>query len=125
MMPGPKPKDYFPNDKATHEWLDAQEKPTRRVYQTAMKQFQEFVRLTGDAILRSREADKENKTHDWEHKVLAYKNWLIETRGIAPYTATSRANAIRGFFGFHYMKLEYRRGERKRLSDKIRKTEDY
>jgi len=125
MTPGPKPKDYFPNDKATHDWLNSQDKPTRNVYQTAMKQFQEFVRLTGDAILRSREMDIKNKTHDWERKVLAYKNWLMETKGIAPYTATTRAMAIRGFFAHHYMRLEYRRSERKRLSDRTRKTEDY
>ena len=32
-----KAKDWFPNDRATHEWLDATKKTTRATYQTAWK----------------------------------------------------------------------------------------
>jgi integrase len=108
-------------DKAT-EWLNSLKASTRKPYTTAWKYFREFTGMTGDQIVEDRKNDKE---HKWERKVLEFKQWLMDEKGLAPYTATAGTNAVRGFFAFHYLKLEYRRAERKRIGERTRKTEDY
>lgn len=115
-------KDWFPDDKATHEWLDSQKKSTRKRYKGAWKKFLDFVEMTGDQVLESRKADE---THMWEKKVLAFKRWLIDEKGYATYTATTSAHAAASFFNFHYLELKMRRSEGKRLRERTRKTEDY
>lgn len=117
--------ERFPNDKATHEWLNSQEKTTRRNYQTGWKHFLEFTKMTGDQILADRKQDTE---HQWEKKVLLFRRWLMDTKytkGQGEGTATVAVTAVRSFFSFHYRKLEYRRADSKKLSKKTRKTEDY
>jgi len=110
------------NDKATIEWLNSQKPHTRKSYKTYWKYFLEFTGMTGDQILADRKTDTE---HNWEKKVIAYKEWMISQKRMSGYTATAAAMAIRGFFAFHYTKLEYRPTEQKRLSQRSRKSEDY
>ena len=110
------------NDKATIEWLNSQKPHTRKSYKTYWRYFLEFTGMTGDQILADRKTDTE---HNWEKKVIAYKDWMISEKKMSGYTATAAAMAIRGFFAFHYSKLEYRPQEQKRLSEKTRKSEDY
>jgi hypothetical protein len=110
------------NDKATIEWLNSQKPNTRKSYKTYMNYFLQFVNLTGDQILADRKTDTE---HNWEKKVIAYKQWMISDKRMSGYTATAAAMAIRGFFAFHYSKLEYRPTEQKRLSQRTRRYEDY
>jgi integrase len=110
------------NDKAATEWLRSLKATTRSVYQTYWKYFLEFTKMTGDQILADRKKDKK---HKWARLVLEFKQWLIDEKQLAAYTATTAAMAVRGFFAYHYCKLEYRRQESKRLSEKMRKTEDY
>jgi hypothetical protein len=109
-----------PIDKAT-EWLNSLKESTRRTYKTAWKYFEEFTGMTGDQIIEDRKNDKE---HKWERKVLEFKQWLLD-KGLASYTATQSAQSVRGFFGYYYMKLEYRRADRKKMGERTRKTEDY
>ncbi len=109
-------------DKAATEWLNSLKKSTKSSYKTFWKHFREFTEMTGDQIIAERKADKE---HKWARKVMEFKQWLLDEKHLASYTATTAAMAIRGFFSFHYLKLEYRRSESKRLSEKTRKTEDY
>jgi len=108
-------------DRAT-EWLNSLKASTRKPYTTAWKYFREFTGMTGDEIIEDRKNDKE---HKWERKVLEFKQWLMDKKGLAPYTATASTNSVRGFFAFHYLKLEYRRVDRKRIGERTRKTEDY
>jgi len=108
-------------DRAT-EWLNSLKASTRKPYTTAWKYFREFTGMTGDQIIEDRKNDKE---HKWERKVLEFKQWLMDKKGLAPYTATASTNSVRGFFAFHYLKLEYRRADRKRIGERTRKTEDY
>lgn len=108
-------------DKAT-EWLNSLKASTRKPYTTAWKYFREFAGMTGDQIIEDRKNDKE---HKWERKVLEFKKWLMDTKGLAPYTATASTNSVRGFFAYYYSKLEYRRADRKRIGERTRKTEDY
>lgn len=109
-------------DKATIEWLNSQKDSTRPTYQTFWNYFLEFTNMTGDQILSDRETDKE---HKWEKRVLQFKQWLIDEKHLAQYTATSAAMAVRGFFTYYYKTLRYRRQESKKLQEKTRKTEDY
>jgi integrase len=108
-------------DKAT-EWLNSLKASTRKPYTTAWKYFREFTGMTGDEIIEDRKNDKE---HKWERKVLEFKQWLMDKKGLAPYTATASTNSVRGFFAYYYSKLEYRRADRKRIGERTRKTEDY
>lgn len=112
----------FGNDRATNEWLTSLKKGTRNAYATHWKNFLEFCKMSGDAILTDRKNDTE---HRWERKVLAFKHWLLEDKGYSTNTATAAAMAVRGFFGFHYMPLKYRREERKQLKERRIVMEDY
>ncbi len=109
-------------DIATEEWLDSQKPRTKKDYRSIWRQFAEFTGLTGDQVLSARRADKE---FYWEKRVLDFKTWLIDTKKYAPYTATTRAQTIRGFFSYHRVPLQYRKQETRRLGAKERVTEDY
>jgi integrase len=113
--------NVFPNDVATHEWLDTLKPGTRNTYSVYWADFLEFVGKNGDQILADR---KQDKNHEWERRVLQFKQWLLE-KGMGQYSATCAVMVARGFFSFHYMKLEYRRGESRRLGERARKSEDY
>jgi len=109
-------------DKATKEWLNSQKERTKRTYRTFMGYFQEFTGLTGDQIIEDRKADKE---YTWEKKLLEFKEWIINTKKLSESTATTAANAIRGFFGYHRLPLEFRRSERAKIAETKPKYEDY
>ena len=125
---GPKPKDYFPGDKATHEWLDSQDKSTRNAYQHKWKLFIEFTGMTGDQILENR---KQDTSFFWEKKTLAFKKWLKETKKkpdgepYSDYSVRQGTVVVRSFFAHHHKDLQYRRKESQKLREAKRKTEDY
>lgn len=77
--------------------------------------------MSGSEILASR---KEDKDALWEKHVLAFKTHLKD-KGFGDYTATTAAMAIRGFFSYYRLPLQYRKSETKRLRERTRKTEDY
>ena len=117
-----KAKDWFSNDKATHEWLDSMKKSSRATYQTMWKYFLEFTRITGDAILESRKVDKD---YMWEKKVIEFKQWMIDAKKQSENSASLGAASVRSFFAYHRMPLQFRRTESARLREAKRKTEDY
>jgi len=117
-----KVKDWFPNDKATHEWLASMKKSSRYTYQANWKRFIEFTGMTGDQILADRK--KDNK-YQWEKKTLKFKDWMINVKKHAEKTATTATGTVRGFFSFHRVSLEFRRPEAKRLKEAKVKYEDY
>jgi len=117
-----KARQWFPNDKATHEWLNSFKASSRYTYQSHWKYFIEFTGMTGDQILADRKGDKDYR---WEKKVIEFKQWMIEEKKKAEYTATSATGAIRSFFAFHRMELQFRRTESVRLTEAKRKYEDY
>jgi len=110
------------NDKAVEEWLNSQKPSTRSGYKTYWKYFVEYVKMNGEQILTDRKNDKE---HKWERTVLAFKQWLMDEKKQSQYTATTAAMAVRGFFAYHYVPLQYRPIEGKKLGEHTRKTEDY
>jgi integrase len=109
-------------DEAKEAWLASQKMPTRRYYGDWFAKFQEFTGLTGDEILAKHAIDKPGT---WEAKVLAFKNWLISEKKLGEYTATAQSMAVRGFFSYHRVSLQFRPAESKRINEKSRKTEDY
>jgi len=109
-------------DQATLEWLNSQKKGTKWTYKAFWEKFLEFTGLTGEAILADRKQDKE---YTWEKKVLTFKDWLIREKGYADYTATAATMAVRGFFAYHRVTLQFRRKEGARLGERVRKSEDY
>lgn len=117
-----KAKDWFPNDKATHQWLDSYGPSSRYTYQTNWKHFLEFAGMTGDQIVADRQVDKDYK---WEKKAIEFKRWMIEQKKKSEYTATGAVGAVRSFFAFCRMNLEFRRTESVRLTEAKRKYEDY
>ena len=124
-----KAKDWFPNDKATHGWLDSYKPSSRYTYQTNWKYFLEFAGMTGDQIKEDRKNDKDFK---WEKKALEFKHWMMKqpskknpSETLSEYTATSATGAVRSFFSHHRMNLEFRRTESVRLTAAKRKYEDY
>lgn len=121
MKRGPKAKDWFPNDKATHEWLNSVKK-SRSTYLTLWQYFLDFTGLTGDQILESRKADKE---YAWEKKVLEFKQWVIDVKEKGEKSAVTASSVARGFFSYHRLPLKFRRSESAKLTEAKRKTEDY
>jgi len=109
------------NDKATVEWLNSQKKATMYSYNYSWQFFLEFTGLTGDKILESRKADKE---YAWERKTLEFKTWLIQ-KGKSEHTAVSATTAVRSFFAFYRLPLDFSRTQKARLTEATRKTEDY
>jgi hypothetical protein len=116
-------------DEARDAWLDAQKEPTKTYYRAWFAKFSEFTGLTGDQILARQAVDKAGT---WEAKVLAFKNWLLQQNNkknkkkkLSEYSATAISMAIRGFFSYHRVTLQFRPMESKRISEKSRVTEDY
>ena len=109
-------------DKATVEWLQSQKPSTRSGYKTYWKYFVEYVKMSGDQILADRKNDQE---HQWEVRVLAFKQWMIDEKKQSQYTATTALMAVRGFFAFHYTPIQLRSAQKKKASERNRKTEDY
>lgn len=78
--------------------------------------------MTGDQVLADRKQDEE---HKWEKRGLAFKQWLMDKKGLSSYTATAAHMTVRGFFAYYYRELKYRRQEAKKAGERTRKTEDY
>lgn len=121
-MRGSKPRNVFPNDKATQEWLNSQKASTKYSYGSNWRYFLEFTGMTGDQIIESRKTDKEFL---WEKKVLEFKRWMSEKKGKAERTASTAGGMVRGFFSYHRLDLKFRRTESAKLTEAEPKFEDY
>ena len=122
MKRGPKAKDWFPNDKATHEWLDSMKKGTRSTHQALWKLFIEFTGMTGDQILESRKADKD---YTWEKKVVEFKRWAVDVQNKSEKSSVTASAVARSFFSYYRLPLQFRRSESAILTEAKRVTEDY
>lgn len=116
-------KESAGGDKASETWLASQKRTTYWAYKTHWKRFAEFTELSGDQILASRRNDR---SFSWEAKVLEFKTWLMgEKWQLSSNSATSAAQAIRGFFAYYRMPLVFQRRETRKIGEHVRKTEDY
>lgn len=117
-----KARDWFPNDKATNEWLNSMKKSSRHTYQSQWKNFLKFTGMTGDQILANRKTDKD---YAWEKKIIEFRQWLIEKKGLSENTAKTAGGTVRSFFAYYRVELQLRRTESTKLAEARRKTEDY
>lgn len=103
-------------------WLDSQKAKTRGYYKGWFAYFEEFAKMTADEML----ADVKTKpAGTYESKILAFKEWLRVEKHRSDYTATAMAMAVRSFFSYHRVALQFRTAEKKRLNERSRSTEDY
>jgi len=109
-------------DIATTIWLNSQKKSTCSVYKSLWKMFLEFTKMTGDEILASRHGDKD---FYWESKVLEFKAYLQNEKKTSSFTARAAGTTCRSFFTFHRVGLDFRRGEKAKLTEATRLREDY
>ena len=109
-------------DIATEAWLNSQKKSTCSVYKSLWKMFLEFAKMTGDEILASRRDDKD---FYWESKVLEFKAYLQNEKKTSSFTARAAGTTCRSFFTFHRKPLDFRRGEKAKLTEATRLREDY
>ena len=103
-------------------WLDSLGKSSRRIYERDWSYFKEFTGLTTEQILESK---RKKQNGEWKQKLLAFRNWLLEEKGLSQNTAKTATGVIRGFFGFYQTPILMTRNERQRLDKAGRSTKDY
>ncbi len=110
----------FEGDKATLEWLNAQKASTRSSYKWNWSKFLEMVEMTGDEIIESR---KNDEVFHWEKVV--YDTKVALEQKFSSGTAKAIGTAARSFFAYHRSPLQFRRQEKKRLTEASVVNEDY
>jgi len=109
-------------ENAKEAWLESQKMPTKRYYKDWFAKFEEFTKMTADEIL----ADFQTRPVGYyESKIVQFKQWIIDEKHLSENTASAMAMAVRSFFGYHRRTLSFRTGEKKRLRERSRTTEDY
>lgn len=109
-------------DESKEAWLNSQKEKTRGYYRGWFAYFEQFAKMTSDDIL---ERVKVDKAGTWEAKIIEFKEWSKTQRKLSDYTVTAMAMAVRSFFSYHRVPLQFRTGEKKRLNERSRLTEDY
>ena len=108
-------------DQSTKEWLSAQKGSTRSSYKWSWQKFIGYVGKSGDEILESR---KNDKNYEWEKIVLDAKTRAIAD-GMSSNTAVALTTCVRSFFAYHRTPLQFRRTEKRKLTESQNKQEDY
>jgi len=110
------------NDMVADEFLNSQTKEgTFKTYKTQMKQYLEFTGKTGQELLDIKRNDKDFQV---ETTMFGYRKFLLG-KGKSENYATSSIGAIRGFYSYFRMPLQFRRQESRKLTEKNRSTTDY
>ena len=104
------------------KWLDSLGASSRRIYERDWFYFKKYVGMTTEEIL---EAKKKEENGKWKAKLLGFRNWLIEEKGLSQNTAKTATGVVRGFFGFYATPIHMTRNERQRLDKAGRSTKDY
>lgn len=98
------------------EFLNHQKKSTRNTYTSMFRRLKEFCNVSGEEMLAEPSL--------WKKKLFEFQSYLLE-HGYSEYYAQTATSMIRGFFDYHDRRLDFNRADRKRLSERNRKTEDY
>jgi len=104
------------------KWLSALSESSRRVYERNWEYFKEFTGLTTEEIL---EAKHKERNGDWKAKLLQFRTWILEEKGLSPNSAKTATGVVRGFFAFFETPIILTRGEKQRLKKGGRSTKDY
>lgn len=118
---------HEPLDDVFQEFINTQKKATKITYRTALVYWLRFTRMNGKATLEFRKNDKDSET---EKKVLAFNSWLKQLKNPdgtlkSENSARTLTGGVRGFFSAHRMPLRFISGEKKRLQESNRSTQDY
>lgn len=103
-------------DSKITEFLNHQKKSTRNTYTSMFRRLKEFCNVSGEEMLAEPSL--------WKKKIFEFQRHLLE-HGYSEYYAQTATSMIRGFFDYHDRRLDFNRADRKRLSERNRKTEDY
>jgi integrase len=103
-------------DTKISEFLNHQKKSTRNTYTSMFRRLKEFINVSGEEMLAEPSL--------WKKKIFEFQRHLLE-HDYSEYYAQTATSMIRGFFDYHDKRLDFNRADRKRLSERNRKTEDY
>lgn len=109
-------------DKIVDEFLNAQtKKGTFSTYKCQLKQYLQWTGKTGQELIDIKKADKDFQV---ENTFFAYRKYLL-SQGKSENYATSSINAIRGFYSYFRVPLQFRKQESRKLTERNRTTTDY
>lgn len=108
-------------DNVFKAFLKGQKKITQFSYGHYLKRWVAFSKMNGQESLDFKKNDTDAKT---EKLVIAFQQW-IKDQGLSDNSAKTGTGCVRGFYASNRMPLVFIKGERKRLADANRNTEDY
>jgi integrase len=109
-------------DSVIDEFLSQQKKGTALTYKTNLKLYMEYKKLSGQQLLDEKRNDKEYYV---EKDVLTFRRWMTEKNNCSTYYAVATVGAVRGFYSYYRLPLVFRKQEGKKLTERIRVTQDY
>ena len=109
-------------DPVIDEFLSQQKKGTALTYKTNLKMYMEYKKITGQQLLDEKRSDKDYYV---EKDVLAFRRWMTEKNNCSTYYAVATVGAVRGFYSYYRIPLVFRKHEGKKLTERIRVTQDY
>jgi hypothetical protein len=109
-------------DPVVDELLSQRKKGTALTYKTNLKLYMEYKKLSGQQLLVEKRNDKD---YNVEKDVLAFRRWMTEKNSCSTYYAVATVGAVRGFHSYYRIPLVFRKQEGKKLTERIRVTQDY
>jgi len=110
------------NDEKMEAWLRGIAENSRPTYERYWNSFRDFLGLSTEQIL----AEKGKRPNgEWKQKLLAFRQWLLEEKGLSENSAKTACGVVRGFFSAHETPIYLSRGEKMRLAKAGRSTKDY
>lgn len=100
------------------EFLATKQKSTRTTYEAYFRRLIEYdLSINGVQMLKDRK--------QWEKRIFAFRNYLIEEKGYSNNYVESCLGAVRGFFGHFRKSLDLTNPEKRLLAKRGRVTEDF
>ena len=103
-------------------WLDSLGLSSRRIYERNWEYFKEFTGLDADQILDSKKTDGNRM---WKAKLMQFKQWMQDNKGLSQNSAKTATGVVRGFFAFCETPIFMTKAERQRIDKAGRSTKDY
>jgi hypothetical protein len=114
--------DFTGLDDVCIKFLKQQNHSTQLTYKSFLKIVLEFTGMTGQQILESKKADKNN---EWEQRVLDFKQWMKE-KNFSDNTTKSAITTLKSFFNCYRTPLLFNQSEKRKLNGRAQRvTQDY
>ena len=124
----PRETDFTGYDEACINFLTSHNTGTKHTYKSLLKLFLNFTGMSGQQILDSKRLDK---NFEWENKIIKFKQWMKTQKNrdgnyYSDNAVNTAVHAIRSFFDYFRLPLEFNRNEARKLSGKAQRvTRDY